>query len=231
MKEKLEILLTELNSVYESSDIKKYCIEKKKKWGCSLIESSLLENKPLIIGFNWGVDKKWIPYQKGIEYQNQTKIEKRDNITEYKGFVKKMMNSFRKYFPKNEFPQFDFERASHSNFCFFRSERECQISEKDIRLCTPIFEKMIAIIKPNIIFCFSGKARKYLLDNNMIKNKTERNIKSATNEKSKNCTVAIGLYNEIPIFCLPHSSYRLTKETRDKAWKFAAENAMFYQTS
>ena len=222
MKVELEKLLLELKSAYKISDIKnnKYCFENNRKWGYSLIESSLEVNQPLIIGFNWGVNKKWDDYKQGKAYKNQEEIEKRDvNLREYKGFVQKVLKTGKRHFPKIKF-----EKASHSNFCFFRSETENQISEKDINLCLPIFLEMIEIVKPNVIFCFSSKAKDFLLNKGFIHNPKTKTIQS-TREKGNSYKVVVGLTKAgIPIFCLPHSSSRLKNEVRENAWKFAVEN-------
>ncbi len=219
MKDELEKLLNELSCAYEKSDIKnnKYCIENKRKWGFELIQSALLENKPMIIGFNWGVDKTWKKYINGDEYNNQLSIQKRSILKIEMGSLQRSVNMCKKHFPS-----IDFTDGSHSNFCFFRSEMENQISYHDIDLCKGIFLRMLEIVNPSVVFIFSSKARKYMLENKLIQNVKEKKI-YGKHKRSNSFTVARGcLSNGANAFFLPHPNSRISKEIRNEAWKFCA---------
>lgn len=219
MKEKLEILLKELSIAYEKSDNRnnRYCIKNKKKWGYELVQTALIEKQPMIIGFNWGVDNTWKEYLNGNQYEHQSSVYKQHFMKIHMASLKRAMNS-----SKKECPDIDFHNGSHSNFCFFRSEREDQITQKDINLCIPIFEKLIKIVNPSIVFCFSSKARDYLSESGLIHEKKEKSISLKTNGRRKNTFKAVkGIINEDTlIYCLPHPNSKIKKEVRQMAWDF-----------
>lgn len=219
MKEQLENLLLELKEAFEKSDIKDHIILKMSNriWNYELIITALEKNQPLIIGFNWGVDNSWDQYISGKEYKPQAFIEKRNFLEIYKGSIKRVI-SFIEHF----FEGVSLTKANHSNFCLFRSERENQISEKDANLCKPIFEKLIKIVEPSIVFCFSSKARHYMLSSGLIKEYDEKIFQSEG--RGNSCTAAKGqLSDGTNIYFLPHPNYRLKKELRKKAWEFCSK--------
>jgi uracil-DNA glycosylase len=212
MKTKLENLLKKLEVAYAKSDNKKHYTDKK-KWGYHLINTYLEKNEPLIIGFNSGIDKTWIKYKNGEEYLHQTDINKIHFTDLYKGSLQRAMNMCEKHFP-----EIHFEKGSHSNFCYFRSEKENQITQTDIELCKPIFGEMINIVKPSVIFCFSDKARKHLKDSGIITKYEEERFKL---EGYRSCLSAKAEINDgIKIYFLPHPNRPIKKEIRDKTWEY-----------
>ena len=215
MKEKLEYLLRDLATQYEKSDNKQHYNEKR-KWGYELIQSYLEKSQPLIIGFNWGVDNRWDKYKQGIEYKHKNKIERMKFTEIYKGSLQRAMNMAKLYFS-----HISFEKGSHSNFCFFRSEKENQITEFDIKLCERIFIKMIDIVNPSVVFCFSDRARKYLFKSGLLQDYNEERFFL---QGSKSCLSAKAkLYNGTKIFFLPHPNRPIKRELRHKAWKYCAD--------
>lgn len=222
MKEKLEELLVELRDAYEKSDNKNnaFCIKNNRKWGYELIQTALIEGQPIIIGFNWGVDNTWEEYLKGNQYEHQISIQEQTFENIYMGSLKRAMNLC-----KEVFPDINFTNGSHSNFCFFRSEKEDQISEEDIKLSIPIFRKLIEIIKPSVMFCFSSRARDYMINSGMILNKEEKIISLKTHGKRRNTFKAVkGLFaNNTKVYCLPHPNSKIKKEIRLEAWSFCKD--------
>ena len=215
MTEKLERLLLKLETAHKQSDSKKH-YTKTLKWGYELIQSYLEESQPLIIGFNWGVDNTWDNYKQGIAYEHQNKIEQMKFTEVYKGSLQRAMNMAKLYFS-----DISFEKGSHSNFCFFRSEKENQIIESDIKLCEPIFKEMIDIVNPSVVFCFSDKARKYLFKSDLLQDYHEQRFYL---EESKSCLSAKAkLHNGTKIFFLPHPNRPIKKELRNQAWEFCAK--------
>ena len=59
-----ERLLEETKKAYEKSDIKE------KNWFYSVTTTSIEKNKPLIVGINWGVNKKWLKDGNNYNPQN-----------------------------------------------------------------------------------------------------------------------------------------------------------------
>ncbi len=106
------------------------------------------------------------------------------------------------------------------NFCFFRSKGEDQISWKDLELSTPLFNDLIAIIKPARIIGFSSKLRNHIMEKESGTRFESANIPS----NNRTLMVAKGMYraigNEVPIFFLPHPNAKFTSEARRKAWDF-----------
>jgi hypothetical protein len=220
MKEKLTILLKKLDEAYNSSDNKysEYCIQNNKKWGYELIQTALIPSQPLVIGFNWGVDNNWQEYTSGKAYQHQVVIEKQKMMDIYKGSLQRAVNLIGEYFPK-----VNMDNSSHSNFCFFRSENEKQITPKDIDLCIPIFNKLISILEPSVIFCFSSKARDYMRNSKIVNNYEEKYIKSSQTGIHP-FKAAKGIINDIvPVYYLPHPMSRLTTDVRTAAWEFCSK--------
>ncbi len=221
MKEELEELLHELNQAYLKSDNinNEFCKNNNRMWGYELIQTALIENQPLILGFNWGVDNDWEDYIEGGEYQHQKEIFEQHFMEIYSGSIKRAINMVTTYFH-----DIDLEKGSHGNFCFFRSEKENQISQKDISLCIPIFIKLINILEPSVVFCFSSRARDYLIQSNLLKNVSESFCTVTTGKGNSFKAVKANLLDGAPIYFLPHPNYYLKREAREKAWNFCSEN-------
>lgn len=203
MKKVLDNLLAELGQAYEQSDIKKNELH------YSLITTTMKKRGPLILGFNWGVkqDEKYSP---------QTTIEEAIFKNGDVGSLSRIFPYCEKYFGD------DFlERASQSNYCFFRSKSESEITPKDIGLCEPIFDKLIDVMEPSSILCFSSKLRDYLLSNNRVKAK--ESIKISYKRGSTQMTyepIKAMLTSGVKIMFLPHPNYPMKKEARAEAWEF-----------
>lgn len=162
---------------------------------------------PLILGFNWGATQ-------GEEYSPQATITvfKKDEV----GSLSRIFPYCEKYFG-NDF----LERVSQSNYCFFRSKSESEITHKDIALCEPIFDKLIDEMEPSSILCFSSKLRDYLLSNHRVQ--TKESIKISYKRGSVQMTyepIRATLTSGAEIMFLPHPNYPMKKEARNEAWDF-----------
>lgn len=209
MKNALDGLLTELGQAYELSDIKQICMDEKHEWHYSLLTTTMEKNGPLVIGFNWGVSLT-------ERYPPQLAIEKSVFDAGDVGSLSRIFPYCEKYFG-SEF----LSKTSQSNYCFFRSKTEKQISPKDIALCEPIFEKLIAILKPSIILCFSSQLRDYLFANEKVASSLSKDIQlqrgaTACTYKAIRATLKSG----IEIKCLPHPNYPMKSRARAEAWEF-----------
>ncbi len=78
MQAELSKLLSELGKVFSNSDIKEYCLINGHQWSYSLVSTTLEQNGPLVIGFNWGASK-------GEDYSPQKEIKKTNFLTEEVG--------------------------------------------------------------------------------------------------------------------------------------------------
>lgn len=205
----LNNLLAGLGPVYKQSDIGRYCLNKGHEWHYSLITTTMKKGGPLILGFNWGATQD-------EEYSPQESIKPAVFRGSDVGSLSRIFPYCEKYFG-NDF----LDSTSQSNYCFFRSNNESQITPNDIALCEPIFEKLIAVMEPSSILCFSSKLRNYLLNSNRVK------FKESTKISYKRGSVQM-IYEPIKailttgteIKFLPHPNYPMKKEARDRAWEF-----------
>jgi ribonuclease R len=209
IQDDLKQLLAALDNAYSRSDIKQYCQEHGKKWNYSLITSTLQKGGPLILGFNWGAaqDKSYDP---------QTEIKATNLEEEDLGSFKRIISNCNEYLGEGFL-----NKASQSNFCFFRSSKQSEISENDLELCYPIFNKLLEVIQPSVILCFSSKLRDYLLNTKEVSNTSFDDI-SFTRGKNKICyRVFKGKIGpKVDIYFLPHPNYPMKQDGRNKAWKF-----------
>lgn len=221
MKDELNKLLVKLNQAYLESDNinNRFCFDNNRKWGYELILTACLEQEPMIIGFNWGVDNTWDEYINGRAYENQKDIEEVNFTKIHMGSLERVKPYMKKYFP-----EVNLNKGSHSNFCFFRSEKESQITEKDINLCIPIFNEMIEIVKPSVIICLSSRARDYFWSKNLFIDPKEKIIRYKT-KTGKNRTVkAVKAHvGKSKIYCIPHPNSKISTEARKIAWQFVSE--------
>jgi len=209
MMEVLNTLLVDLKEAYDQSDIKKYCQTNGHDWYYSLITSTLEKHGPMVIGFNWGASDN-------ESYLPQSSIEKC-------GFEKADIGSLSRIFPYcQKYYGDDFlSKISQSNYCFFRSKIESQISNKDIQLCEPIFTKMIDVVKPSSVLCFSSKLRDKVITEDKIISSETHDI--CFKHGARNITytaIKAVLDSNVEMKFLPHPNYPMKKEARDEAWEF-----------
>jgi len=199
-------LLAKTKEAYNHCDIRG------KQWGFSVSATRIMKNKPLIIGFNWGVDS----IQRGGKCEIQKEYPDKcfeDNYKEL-GSLKRVIPYFKNYYP-------DALSGMQTNFCFFRSEKEDQVSEGDLKLSSELFDKYLDYSDPSIIISFSKKLSEYLERKGKLKHIQKEEIKSgkkiiqpirAKFQHTNN--------NLVPFISLPHPNYPLLREARDKAWEF-----------
>ncbi len=209
MQAELSKLLSELGKVFSNSDIKEYCLINGHQWSYSLVSTTLEQNGPLVIGFNWGASK-------GEDYSPQKEIKKTNFLTEEVGSLSRIFPYCRRYFGE------DFlSKITQSNYCFFRSQKESQITQRDIELCEPIFEQLVGILNPSSILCFSSKLRDSLLKNGRIKSTEMFDIKYDRGSLKVTYTAIKATLNSgVEISFLPHPNYPMKGEARQEAWKF-----------
>jgi hypothetical protein len=201
-------LFNKVDKAFEESDIRKYAEEKGKKWHYSIVSTAVQPNCPLLVGLNWGADKV-------------SDYEKQNSIPKEKFFEIPDLGSFRRIRPflESYFPG-DSDNLVQSNFFFFRSENESQISQKDLNISSELFSEFLKIVEPSTIIGFSSKLRDYFLTNKDIFD-LEHTVPITTNKGVYN--VYIGRYIaggvNVPVFLLPHPNYRISGEARHQAWK------------
>lgn len=214
MRELLNQLLGEISKAYSKSDIRKYCEDHGREWHYALGTSSMEIQRPLILGFNWGAAN-------GGKYQHEPQQEvSAPNFTQGEvGSLSRIIPYCEKYFGS------DFTAtASQSNFCFFRSHKESQITKRDVELCKPIFDELLSILKPSIILSFSSQLRNYLLQEGKAIVKSQEQIHFSRGGRSITYTALVGKIDTGSyIRFLPHPSYPISREARDRAWSFCCD--------
>lgn len=201
-------LLAITQEAYNQSSIKN------KGWEYSVTATRIMKNKPLIVGFNWGVDSKSM--QKGDKHEAQKEYPDvcfEDNYKDL-GSLKRVIPYFKNYYR-------DSLCGMQTNFCFFRSEKESQISESDLKLSSELFDKYLDYSSPSIIISFSKKLALYLEREGRLTDIHKAEIQS----KNKKVQSIVAKFqhsniNLIPFISLPHPNYPILGMARDKAWEF-----------
>lgn len=205
-------LLNETQKEFDKSDIKKFAIENNVKWNYSISATPLKEGCTVLVGFNWGAGKDQV-YEPQSEMPTKSFKELYD-INDL-GSFQRVYLPLKKYLPSE-----DIDNCVQTNFCFFRSQTEDQITEEDLKLSTVLFSKLIEQIKPVRIIGFSKKLQAYFTENKLCENIENTSFKS----NARTLYVSKGNYEskdlKIPIYFLPHPNAKFTSEARENAWKF-----------
>lgn len=202
-------LLYEIKQAYLLSDI--YQKSEENKWYYAASATRLMKNKPLILGFNWGVDSKAI--EKGFVPSPQAEypFSHFSGLYDELGSFKKVVDNFHVYYQEGL-------TGVQTNYCFFRSPNESDISGKDIQLCEPIFDKLINYLKPSSILTFSKKLHRHLMnrENQVITESIPSGDKTVYVSKGK----IIINKKSIDYYNLPHpNNWHYNKpESIEKAW-------------
>lgn len=194
-------LLEKTKDAYERSDIKSF------GWYYSISSTPLKKNATLLVGLNWGVSPEG-------EHEPQPQMpDKPFKEIGDLGSFKRVIPYLDKYLPNDELVQ--------SNFCFFRSKKESQLTQKDFELSTPLFNELVETISPTKIIGFSNKLRDYFLKNTeLFQGQEPYSISS----NKGTLQIIKGTYSvngkKIPTYFLPHPNYPISSDARDKAWNY-----------
>lgn len=209
MKNQLRELLPLIEQAYDQSRIKKWCKENNHEWSWSLITGACRRNSPLIVGFNWGAAQ-------GEIYASDKDINENLLSGEDLGSMTRIIPYFKRHLTHD-----DFDRASQTNYCFFRSHTEREISEYDLELCRPIFNSLIEIMRPSVALCFSSKLRHHMIKEKSIIEFEHEEVVFTHGGKQLTYAAAKGrLASGVKIAFLPHPNYPMRKAARDAAWDF-----------
>lgn len=163
-------LLEKTKDAYYKSDVFK--MHGQMNWGYSLTSTSLKKNEKVIAGFNWGVDNRWIEqgnsYGAQIDYPSKNFCSSYDNL----GSFKRTINLFYKYF--------EIIPEIQTNYCFFRSEKENQITAKDLDLCSRLFDELIEYLEPSMLISFSKSLNNYFETTGRLINKDTLEVKAGS---------------------------------------------------
>lgn len=207
-------LLAKTKSAYDLSDIKKHCDKEGHQWFYSLCATKIIVNKPLIIGFNWGAGSG-VSFAPQMDYPTESFYDLHKK--KWLGSLSRIIPYCEKYISK----EFACE-AGQSNYCFFRSYQEDQISEHDLELCKPIFRELLEISKPSLLLCFSARLRDHLILSELVENCATAELPYRQGNAERKCLVAKGeiSFGKSKIYFLPHPNWPLKREIREEAWEF-----------
>jgi len=205
-------LLEKTKIVYEKSDIKNH--PENTGWSYSVTATAFKRNAPIILGFNWGVDTKWV--KAGNIYGPQKDYPFRDFEGNYDdlGSLKRTISYFYDYFPEGL-------SGMQTNYCFLRSEKENQISNNDLNLSNELFIEIIKKYTPSIIISFSKKLLDYLSKEKLLKNIISKSLQSGNRIYSATkAQYAPSGEKPVDFVYIPHPNCPVRKEARMNAWEF-----------
>jgi hypothetical protein len=202
-------LLNRTEELFKRSDIYKQHGE---KWGYSVTATSFKKRASVVIGFNWGVDKQWMA--QGNRYGRQENYPTINFNDSYKdlGSLKRTFKYFERYL--NQIPEVQI------NYCFFRSEKENQVTDRDLNLNKELFDSLIEYLEPNMLISFSKTLNDYFVKSGKLV--TKNTLEIASGGKHYETTKGKVKINDILIdyFCLPHPNCPIKNEIRDRAWSY-----------
>lgn len=196
-------LLKKTEEAYKNSEVRRH------NWGYSVTATQIMKGKPLIVGFNWGVSA-------GYEHGPQKEYPLRVFAGNYDdlGSFKRVTRYFEEHFPNAL-------SGMQTNFCFFRSEKEDQISPDDLERSRPLFEEYLHFSKPSVVLSFSSTLRDYLIHSGQL-----ADVKTLfVNGTRGKLQIVKGFYltqtgGRTPFVYLPHPNARLASVERNRAWQF-----------
>ncbi len=194
-------LLDRTANAYENSEIKS------KKLYYSVCATPLYQNSTLILGFNWGAGKNKIN-------KAQTEMDTNTFTNLDLGSLKRTLNFFTQYLPDENQDAF-----VQSNYCFFRSKKEKDISHHDLALTKELFDSLVEYLHPNKVISFSSKLKKYFENKSKLTSINSITIKSGRINFCAAKAILSSKGDTIPILFLPHPNYPITSEARHAAWK------------
>jgi len=210
MKNKLEALLLDVQAAYDESNVKK----EHPGLFYSLITGSLELKQPLIIGFNWGAAQD-------ERYTAQTVDDfEKPLFSEDVGSIKRIFS-----FCNRHLGQGYLDQGSQTNFCFFRSKIDSDIDDADLSRCKPVFNKLVEVLQPSAILCFSSRLREYLIESNQVTDlQSLSNLNFSRGGNNIRCYAVKGRFNNVDIAFLPHPNSPIPGAIRRQAWEFACGN-------
>ena len=196
-----ENLLNETSRAYLASEIKRENLY------YSICSTPIFINSTLLLGFNWGKSKG-----EPDKPQNEIPIIPFSQISNL-GSFKRTINLFNRYLPRETLQEF-----VQSNFCFFRSQKEGDISLSDLKLSHPLFESFITYVQPKRIICFSARLKQYFEDHfKLVDCDPKKIISGLKTIYATKAKININGCN-ISIYFLPHPNYPITGDARNQAW-------------
>ena len=204
----------EVQKKYHSSDYIKNC--PKEYNSISICSTQLARNKTVLVGFNGGAAN-------GVDYSSEeNKYVFPPSVTYGECFKKgaSELGSFMKVYPllSDRIGEKEVANCIQTNFCFFRSKYEHEISQNDLETSRKLFLDFMEILQPSRLICFSMS-----LYNNLKDQLSHDKLESFQNGNRKVFVYKGSLKlkdREVPIFILPHPNARIKSEARKQCWDY-----------
>lgn len=179
----------------------------------SLSSTRLIQNAPLLLGFNWGSSGGHSP-QTIANFPKNSFLDLLNTPGELGSFAR--VGSFLEAY----LPDVPLDKYVQSNFCFFRSKKDGDISPNDLLATTPIFIDFLKHLEPSSIISFSSRLYEYLSGTDMLINVNEKHFPSRNrNAWSRKGTLKYD-ESQVSLYFLPHPNYPITGDARKACWEF-----------
>ncbi len=209
-------LLTKTEAAYYQSEV--YINHKQKDWGYSITATSFVKNEKVIVGFNWGVDEEWVAQGNSYGAQKDYPLANFASNYEDLGSFKRTLPFFYKHF--------EFIPQVQTNYCFFRSEMESQISPDDLVICGDLFDELIKYLEPSMLITFSRSLNAYLKQQGKLTSEDKLIESGKIHFTVTKGTVDIS-GKSVPYYNLPHPNYPIRGESREEAWDYCFGEAKY----
>jgi hypothetical protein len=190
--------LNQIKEAYQQSDIKQ------SNWHYSLSSTPLYKHAVVLCGFNWGVSDSHEPQTTypTIDFLNNTDL----------GSFKRLQRFIKYYLPTELH-----HKIVQINLCFFRSEKENDIQEKDLGLSKEIFKKLLVELQPKYFIAFTSRIAEVLKDS-FAQLETK-----VINNGNRKIAIPRGRFKHEfgngKFIYIPHPNYPLHSLAREEAWK------------
>ncbi len=191
-----------IGKAWDESDIKK----RHPEWAWSLAATQLYTDSLVIVGFNWGAAQM-------EKYDPQESLPDQPWLQQDLGTLSRTIPYLRKYFP-----DIDLDKVVQTNYCFFRSPEQSDITSDDIDRCHPLFMDLLKDLQPKQVLIFSSVLRDRIKD--QLSNRKIAEIPSGDRTAiAIRASWSIG-GREIPVGIVPHPNNAITGEAREKCWEW-----------
>lgn len=196
-----------IGKAWDESDIKK----KHPEWAWSLAATQLYTDSLVIVGFNWGAATN-------EQYEPQVILPDQPWPKQDLGSLSRTIPYLRKHFP-----DVDLDQVVQTNYCFFRSHEESEISSRDLKLCDPICHDLLQALRPRQVLIFSSRLRDRILP--QLTQVKEAEITSGNRKpRAIRAQWTIG-GRPIPVGIIPHPNNAITGEAREACWEWISDKS------
>lgn len=212
MKERefFSVLVEKTRVAFNQSDINKNFPDK--DWYYSVCATPIRKNKPIFMGLNWGVSK---PNENFKGHEPQVDYPSGDiGSWRTKTLIDKYLVNYFGYRS---------DQVNYSNLCFFRSEKEDQLTQSDWRDSIALFKEYVEYINPPYLIMMG--VPKHLNENEIKEIKTQ-GYRPKNKPKTYYLRTAT-LFEKFPLASVPHPTAPVYSEARKALWDMLIKTEPF----